>query len=202
VPSLGAGIAVADHMLLMLRELGIRTQCMFALPEYANAFTQPGGAHKTVPLWGSVIDMGGATNLRRPTFLAEQLVNRALLPQELSTHLTGANRTWFEAASRNDGIGPAHPHLLQSFAFADGLHRSLILINLSRGEALPVTFSGEGKPAASVTETRLTSQAITDTNELSARVAPATRKLHNFDPTQAYSLPPFSITVLDWQATP
>ena len=202
VPSLGAGLAVADHMLLMLRELGITNQCVFALPEFANQFLEPGDGSKTVPLWGSVIDMGGPTNLRRPTYLAEQVVNQALLPEELITHLTGANPTWYQASSSNDAVGPGHPHLLQTFAFRDGAHRTLILINLSRTGSLPVTLSGPNKPYSTVTETRLASSAITDTNELDAKVAPTTRILGGFNPGAPYTLPPFSLTVLDWQAAP
>ncbi len=202
VPSLGAGIALADHMLLMLRELGITTQCLFALPEFANQFSEPGDGSKTVPLWGSVIDMGGPTNLRRPTYLAEQLLNQGLLPEELATHLTGANPTWYEASSSNDSIGPGHPHLLQTFAFRDGAHRTLILINLSRTSGLPVTLSGAGRPSPNVTETRLTGSTLTETNELAAQIAPIKRTLSGFNPSAPYNLPPFSMTVLDWQAAP
>ena len=59
----------ADHMLLMMRDLGITTQNMFALPEYINGFSNTSVPNETVPLWGSVIDMGGETNLKRPQYL-------------------------------------------------------------------------------------------------------------------------------------
>ena len=70
-------------MLLMLRDLGVTTQCLFALPEYVNDFVStasPRPARETMPLWGAVVDMGGPTNARRPQFLAEQLANAAILP--------------------------------------------------------------------------------------------------------------------------
>ena len=38
VPSMGAGLAVADHMLLMLRDAGITTQAFFALPGVPQRF--------------------------------------------------------------------------------------------------------------------------------------------------------------------
>ncbi|MBC7924112.1 MAG: hypothetical protein H7039_00495, partial [Bryobacteraceae bacterium] len=72
-PSVGAGIAVADHMLLMLRELGVKDQALFALHQLS--FQRADG--KNVRLWGSVIDMG-TTNRKRPQFLAMQLANEAL----------------------------------------------------------------------------------------------------------------------------
>jgi alpha-L-arabinofuranosidase len=200
VPSIGGAIAVADHMLLMLRNLGITSQCLFALPEHANRFSEPDNADKTTPLWGSVVDMGGPTNLRRPTYLALELMNQAILSNELTTHVTGANPTWDQPASTNGPIPETRAHLIQTFAFADGPKRSLIVINLSRTNALPVTFSGAKTPNGVVTELRLTAKDITDTNEQQRKVATMTRQLTAFNPSSPYSLPPFSMTVLRWQA--
>jgi hypothetical protein len=200
VPSIGGAIAVADHMLLMLRNLGIASQCLFALPEFANRFTEPDNANKTTPLWGSVVDMGGPTNLRRPTYLALQLMNRALLSNELSTRVTGANPVWDQPASANGPTPATRAHLIQAFAFADGAQHSLILINLSRTTALPVTFSGEHAPRGPAIESRLTSNNITDTNERQRTVATVTRQLRAFNPAAQYMLPPFSLTSLTWQA--
>ncbi len=197
--SLGSGLAVADHMLLALRDLGISTQCLFALPEYWNNFTAP-GPHRMVPLWGSVIDMGGPTNLRRPQFLAEKLANQAILPTMLDTRVTGANPTWNQPATANNKAAIASAHLLQTFAFADGLRHSLILLNLSRTDALPVTFTGALSPSGSVDEIRLNSPAISDTNEAAANVRLTPTHLSTFNPAAEYTLPAHSMTVLTWQA--
>lgn len=199
VPSVGAAIAVADHMLLMLRELGITSQCLFALPEYANQFTTPGNTPKTTPLWGSVIDMGGPTNLRRPTYYALQLINHALLKDELDIRLTGANPTWDQPASTNDKVIAGRQHLLQAFAFADGTDRSLILINLSRTAPIPVTFSGDA-PHGIIEQQRLTSARITDNNEHGPNVSVESRAISAPNTGVPYSLPPFSITSLHWKA--
>jgi alpha-L-arabinofuranosidase len=199
VPSIGGALAVADHMLLMLRELGITSQCLFALPGYANRFTEPDNANKTTPLWGAVIDMGGPTNLRRPTYYALQLMNQALLRDELKTQLSGADPTWDQPASQNGPTPATRAHLLQIFAFAEGPRKSLILINLSRSSPLPVTFSGLHSPHGTVTESRLTSKNIADTNERQRTVFPVTRKLPAFNPGIPYPLPPFSMTVLTWE---
>jgi hypothetical protein len=198
VPSLGAGLAVADHMLLMLRDLGVTTQCLFALPEYENNFSAP-GAHRMIPLWGAVVDMGGPTNLRRPQFLAEQLINQALLPNELATQTTGPANTWNQTESPNDTIKLAGAHLLQTFAFADGSHHTLILLNLSRTDYIPVTFSGGVKPSRPLEETVLTASKVTDSNESTSTIAPIHKHLPNFDPAASHPLPPFSITILDWR---
>jgi alpha-L-arabinofuranosidase len=206
VPSLGAGLAAIDEMLLSLRDLGIASQCFFALTGSGNRggfpFDAPGNRNLTTPLWGAVIDMGGATNRRRPSFLALQLANRAVLPHELATHLSGANPTWSQPASANDALPATRAHLLQVFAFGDGTRRTLILLNLSRSASLPVTFSGADRPTKEVSESRLTAANITDSNEHQASVAIVKRTLNNFDPHQPYALPPFSMTVLDWPAKP
>jgi alpha-L-arabinofuranosidase len=204
VPSLAAGITLADHMLLMMRDLGVKTQSVWELPGNSNEFrnTDPnykGGGEKT-PLFGVVVDMGGGTNLRRPQFLAEQLANQAILPTMLRTTLTGANPTWHQAKSANDNIVLDKAHSLQTFAFADGAQRSLIVFNLSRDAPLPVTFSGSGAPSGSLAVSRLTAKQITDSNEVEAKVAIADSKLSAFDPKAPYSLPPFSMTVFRWTA--
>lgn len=193
VPSLGAALAVADHMLLMLRDLGITTQNFFALPEFRNDFSTPNGAKETVPLWGVVVDMGGATNRRRPSFLALQMLNNALLSTELATEISGANPFWNQPLSANDKIALDHAHELQTFAFADGSHRSLILLNLSRTQSLPIHLNGPEAPTGSVTQTVLTAAHITDSNEQSDLVEP-----HSTPYSATETLPPHSLTVLTW----
>lgn len=197
VPTLGAGLAVADHMLLMLRDLGVTTQCLFALPEFQNPFRAP-GAKKTIPLWGSVVDMGGESNRRRPALLAEQLINQALLPVMLTTHVVG-DPTWNQPSSSNDKVELSRAHLIQSFAFRDGDHLSLILLNLSRTRSLPVEFEGRLEPQGQVEESLLTSAHITDSNEQEATVSIHANRLQSFDPRRPYLLPPFSLTVLKWE---
>jgi len=201
VPSLGAGLMLADHMLLMMRDLGIKTQSVWELPGFANVFNSPtAGGKETTPLYGVVVDMGGPTNLRRPQFLAEQLANQAILPTMLRTTLTGGNPTWHQAKSANGDVALEKAHYLQSFAFADGPERSLVVFNLSRNAALPVTFSGSGAPSGSIAVSRLTGKRITDSNEDQETVAIANSTLTAFDPKAPYSLPPFSMTVFRWTA--
>ena len=200
VPSLGAGLAVADHMLLMLRDLGITTQCLFALPEYINGFSTTGGPKEDVPLWGAVVDMGGATNLRRPQFLAEQLANEAMLPTMLTTQVGGTPQLWNQPLSTNGKVQLTGAHLLQTFAFTDRDRHSLILLNLSRDRAIPVSFRGADAPAGKVKQAILSAPTITSNNEHTEQVKIQRRLLDSFDPKASYSLPPFSMTTLTWTA--
>ena len=147
VPSVGAGLTLADHMLLMLRDLGVKNQMVWALSGYNNAFSSATGAKaETTPLFGVVVDMGGATNLRRPQFLAEESINKAMLSTMLQTTQTGADPMWDQPPSVNSDVKLDGVHCLQTFAFAEGAQRSLIVFNLSRTEPLPLTFSGSGAP--------------------------------------------------------
>lgn len=201
VPSVGGGVMMADHMLLQMRDLGVKIQNVWSLPGYSNAFTNTNGGTETSPVYGTVIDMGGQTNGRRPVFLAEQLVNSAILSNMLATTVTGANPTWNQPLSTNDSVVLNGAHEIQSFAFSDGANNlSVIVINLSRTAALPVTFSGTNAPTGSVKVSQLTSANITDTNEtVPTTVNSTSNTLTNFQPASPYSLPPFSVTVFQWQ---
>jgi len=203
VPSIAGGITIADHMLLQMRDLGIKTQNVWALPGFANQFNNTNGGSETSPIFGTVIDMGGQSNLQRPVFLAEQLTNTAILPNMLATTLTGANPTWNQPLSTNDNIQLATAHELQTFAFTDGANNhSLAIINLSRSTALPVTFTGANAPTGTVAVGQLTSANLTDSNETSNTVSITNTSLTSFQPSTPYSLPPFSLTVFTWQTTP
>ncbi len=197
IPSLGGGLAVIEHMLLMQRDLGIDAQCLFALPQYINRFTAADGSPRTMPLWGAVVDMGGPTNLRRPTFLAEQLANAAILTTELRTRHSAPDPTWHQPKSLNDNIELPAARLIESFSYTDGLHHSLILLNLSRTETLPVTLTGAAAPHSPILEQRLTAPQITSSNEQSEQVRITHHPL-TLLPTQPYPLPPYSMTVLTW----
>jgi hypothetical protein len=202
VPSLGAGLTVVEHMLLMMRDLGVTVENLYALPEYSNPFTNTAtSASETTPLFGAVVDMGGQTNLRRPVFLAEQLANSAILPYLLNTTASGANPTWNQPLSSNDDIKLTGAHELQVFAFSDGAKkRSVIAFNLSRTQSLPVKPSGAGAPPADVpiSISLLTSKNVTDTNEASSNVTIQSRIVNGYPSGTVISLPPYSMTVFTW----
>lgn len=203
IPSVGAGISVAEHMLLMLRDNDVSVEALFCLPEYGNGFSnsdQP-NARELSKLWGSVVDMGGEADRARPTFLAEALANAAIADKMLETTQSGSNPTWDQPESANAKIKLAGAHEVQSFAFTDGAHASVVLFNLSRNASLPVIFSGAVAPHGSVKVSRLTSANITDSNEVSEKVVTKSNVVEKFDPNAPYSLPPFSMTVLTWDVS-
>jgi hypothetical protein len=71
-PSAAAGVAVAGHMLRMMRDHGVRDEMLFSLPQFR--FKRADGT--PVRLWGSVVEMGGRPSA--PQLLAESLANRVI----------------------------------------------------------------------------------------------------------------------------
>ena len=188
-PSIGAGIGNTDHMLQMMR-LGVKYQNVFALPQYE--FQRGDG--NLVRMWGIVVDMG-ATNRRRPQFLTEAMANSVIGGNMLQVAQTGSNPTWNQPLS-SDGVVLNGAHYLQSFAFLNQGTTSTILFNLNQTTPLAVTFSGANAPSGTVQMTQITSTNITDNNEFSTVVQPATQTLSGFNPATGLTLPPFSMTVL------
>ncbi len=185
-PSTGAGIALVDHMLLVLRELGARDQMVHALTEYS----EPESNNRHVLLY-SILRDAGVTDRKRPQFLALQLANTVLSGDLLQTTQSGDDPTWNQPLVNFVQYPAAHD--LQSFAFSDGAQRALIVINLHRTTALQVTFAGPNAPVGSVTVSQLTSASIRDTNESRENVSIGTAQF-----AATMTLPPFSMTVLRW----
>jgi hypothetical protein len=190
-PSLGAGLAVAEHMLLMLRDLGVMDQMLFKLPQFKHS--RPDG--KEVRLWGSVVDMG-VTNRRRPQFLALKLVNEALAGDMLRTTHSAPDPTWNQ--SLKNGVEMAGAKYLLSFGFQNGLSRRLVLFNLHRTAALSVGFSGQNAPSGVVSIRRLGGADITANNE-TAQTVSLTQESTRINSGTTLSLAPYSITVIGWE---
>ncbi|MBI2515393.1 MAG: hypothetical protein HYV95_00615 [Opitutae bacterium] len=194
-PSLGAGLAVANDMLMKLRDLKIRDQCLFALGGYEFQ-----NGSNWAFIWGVTRDLG-VTNRKRPSFLATQLANEAILGDLVQTTHRGDDPTWSQVPI-NQVPSTYSAHYLHSYAFAapDG-RRSLVVFNLHRTSALAVNFTGANAPAGNVTIRQLTSTRITDNNEDAENVIPTIRTVGDFSATQDFSLPPYSMTVYHWSTS-
>ena len=193
--SLGAGLAVADAMLLQMSQ-GVLTQNLWNLSQYN--YTRPDGS--VVYLWGAVVDMG-VTNQRRPQYLALQLANQAIGNRAamLQTVQSGWNPTWNQPLVNTVSLEGAH--YLQSFAFSSGTSRSLIVFNLHRTSSLTVTFSGANAPSGNVTMAELTSAAPTDTNETSETVRITNQVMSDMKASVPLSVPPCSMTTFVWSSS-
>ena len=196
IPSLGAGLSVAANMLLAQRDAGVTVQNMFALEGLDVSFygSTPTAATKS-PIWGVTIDMGGATDLRRPMFLSEQLANMAILPTLFATSQSGSNPTWNQPLTANDNFALPNAHFIQSLAYSDGTIMNIVLFNMSRTSALPVNFAGLNAPTGSATVNTLTAPTIDANNETQSNVA-ITTSAQSLAAGSIVTLPPYSMTVL------
>jgi hypothetical protein len=150
---------------------------------------------KDVRLYGAVADMA-ASGRRRPVYLALQLANEALMGDMIATRHGGPDPA-IEQPGMN-GVKRNTFRAIESFAFAAGKRRSLILLNVSVTGALDVQFSGPNAPHGLVQVDRLSSGDIRVNNEDAEHLAIERRSAAAFDPSYPLLLPPHSMTVLHW----
>ncbi len=204
VASAGGAVNIANAMLLMLRECGMREQCFFT---FQQVFYDAPGVGR-VRLWGANLSQRPGELRYRPTGLALAAMNRVLGGDMVATKHTGANPV-FEAtgklpgaAQKGEAITVEHP-VLWSYAFADGKRRAAILVNLDTQSPHPVALKFSGKPVAgSAKRWRLSAKHITDTNEFEAgepQVALVEEPLPAFAAGSPMELAPFSLQAIEWE---
>jgi hypothetical protein len=194
VPSLGAGLASGNELLIQLRDLGINGQNIFDLDQDQFTDTDIYGNTQHLPIWGEAPDPEN-TALVRPTFLSEELANLAVgtsSPSIMKTTQSGDNPTWTQTIENGGSpISGVTSHYIQAYAFSN---HSLVLFNLSTTSSLPVNLAGADLPSGNVTIEQLTSANITDNNETTSTVVIATNSVSNFNPATTITLPPYSMT--------
>ncbi|MGC9224363.1 MAG: hypothetical protein ACP5E2_10585 [Terracidiphilus sp.] len=186
-PSAAAGVAVAGHMLRMMRDRGIRDEMLFSLPQYQ--FMRPDGT--PVKLWGSVVEMGGR---KRPQFLAVSLANRAIRGDLVKVEIEGANPT-HDVPPGNDGVRLRKMHEIDAYAFRDGTWHCLVVFNYGLDRTRRVTVEAMGLAhGARATLWRLQSSSPADTNERTVQVKIVKDRANNGE----FTLAPCSMAVLEW----
>ncbi len=184
-----AGIAVAGHMLRMMRDDGVRDEMLFSLPQFE--FGRADG--KTVKLWGSVVEMG-ADGRKRPQFLAESLANRAIRGDLVKVEISGANPT-HDQAPGNDAVSLRDVHEIDAYAFRDGKRHSLIVFNYGLHEARRIGIDDTGLAHdANATLAWLASSQPSDTNEATVKVRIEEERFRGGELTLA----PCSMAVIQW----
>ena len=188
-PSSAAGVAVAGHMLRMMRDHGVRNQMLFSLPQYK--FDRADGT--PVRLWGSVVEMG-ANGRKRPQFLAESLANGAIRGDLVQVETGGENPTRDQPPG-NDGVSLRGMHEIDAYAFQDGRWHSLIVFNygLHRARRIAVAAPRLARDAHA-TLTRLVSASPGDTNEETVKVRIEEERLDG----STFSIAPCSMVILHW----
>jgi hypothetical protein len=188
-PSAAAGIAVAGHMLRMMRDHGIRDEMLFSLPQYE--FKRPDG--KTVRLWGNVVTMG-ADGRKRPQFIAEALANRVIRGDMVKVEVSGENPTRDQPLG-NDGVQLKDVHEIDAYAFQDGKWHGLIVFNYGLHQARRINLEGPGlTPNSSIKPWRTISSGPGATNEDTVQVSVKEEQLKGTE----LVLAPCSMAALEW----
>jgi hypothetical protein len=188
----GGALALPLHMLLYLRELGVKNQTAFSSLQYA--FRMDNGEY--VRLWGMLRDLE-ATGRKRPTWLGLELANKAIQGDMITTVQTGANPGW-QQAPINGVSTTTDVSYVQSFAFRNGPSYSAILFNLSLTDTLPVEISVPFEYNTQPIRYQIAPASIHDDNEDAENVVIESSQLTGGTTIFPLDLPPFSLTVLIW----
>ena len=202
VTSIGGGINVANNMLLMMREHGLRTQCLFSLIQHGYRAAGIG----EVRLWGTALNMRKDHERYRPTFLACMLANK-VIGGDLVRTIHSKNEPTFDATgyfnSRSDTETVSDIPVIWSYGFARGQKRGLILINLDVSTPRHVIVKFAGIVAdGQATSWALAAETITANNEFEVgppQVEVTKDILQGFSSGNRVTLPPHSMKVFSWE---
>jgi len=189
---MGGGLALPLTMLVYQRDLAARDQCAFSSLQYS--FRLEGG--DMARLWGMLRDVE-ATGRKRPTWLGVETVNKTVMGSALRTEHSGDDPTWVQSAV--NGIGEeTRVQEVQSFAFADGPMRGVVLFNLSLDQPRRVRLEFDGLPGGAF-QYLLSAESIHDDNEDSTTIVIDSMLVFEFQSGNEFFLPPHSVMALRWQ---
>ncbi|MCZ7557364.1 MAG: hypothetical protein M5R41_13265 [Bacteroidia bacterium] len=185
-------LALPLHMLLYMRELGVKTQCAFSSLGYSFRLANGDMAR----LWGMLRDVE-ATGRKRPTWLGVELANKAITGSLLKTRHSTPQPAWRQSPI-NGIASEITVDALQSFAFSDGSRHGLILFNLSLDQTHRVQLDLQHAPSATAMLYGIRPNSIHDTNEDSTTVVIDSSRITDFSEAYELALPPHSVHALTW----
>ncbi|MCX7020669.1 MAG: hypothetical protein NTW26_00075 [bacterium] len=196
VTSQAGALALPLEMLLILREFGVKTQCLFSAHGYS--FRMTNGEY--VRLWGMLRDLE-VTGRKRPSWLGVELVNRAIEGDLVRTTQGGDNPSWMQQ-SINGVSRPITVNHVQSFAFRNGSDYSAVLFNLSLSDALDVEIGVPFSYAVSPLLYRIAPASLHDDNEDAENVTIESQTFPEGSGTFLLTLPPHSLSAVIWKEPP
>ena len=186
-PSAAAGVAVAGHMLRMMREHGVRDEMLFSLPQFR--FKRADGT--LVRLWGGVVEMGVR---ERPQLLADSLANRAIRGNLVRVEVSGENPT-HDQPEGNDGVRLRGMHEIDAYGFQDGKWHGLVVFNYGLHQARRISVEASGLQAnPDVKLWKLVSPGPGANNEEQVQVTVKEERLSG----SKLTLAPCSMAVIEW----
>jgi len=191
VSSVPAAVGHFNHLLALMRDYHVRSQCHFTF----------GGQYFEVKLWGSVLNYKEGEERMRPTGLGLSMINRAIFGDMMGAEVSDAptfSATGMNISGVRKQVGTTENPLITAYAFKDGDCRSLILFNMDLNEAQAVTLDLP-KGGKAVTQL-LAPESYDNNNEFengdpSVTIKDGTLELES---KTELTLPPASIMTLVW----
>ncbi|HNR30093.1 MAG TPA: hypothetical protein PKI11_04325 [Candidatus Hydrogenedentes bacterium] len=191
-PSLGAGVAVLDQAMALMRDMGASPISYFtALQRVYNG---------RVGLWGTFVrDRSGALR-PRPVWEGLRLANGFLIEGDMTAVEVTGGATWDQVENGSVPAMKAVP-CLHAYAFlsrdaATGKRRlNLLLINRHLSQWQHPTVTLPFTPRATAKRVLLGGGAITDHNEEEMRIAIEESEAEGMARTVSLPVPPFSAVV-------
>jgi len=186
-PSAAAAVAVAGHMLRMMRDHGVRDEMLFSLPQFR--FKRADGT--LVRLWGSVVEMGGRA---RPQLLAESLANRAIRGNLVKVEVSGDDPT-HDQPPGNDEVGIKGVHEIDAYGFEDGKSHGLVVFNYGLHQTRRISVEAAGlKSNPNARVWKLVSSGLGSSNEDTVQVTVSEERLNGAE----LDVAPCSMAVMEW----
>ena len=225
VTGLNGGLALPLYMLTYARDLGARNQAAFQLAQFSKSIwvstarsatpdwyherlskleydplatktrSTATGYNEFVRIWGLTHDLKAAQR-KRPTMLGLELTNAAMngsMVQVNQTHVLS-----YTQVPTNGVITTMTMPYIESFAFMDGIDRSLLMFNLHLSDAQTVVLDLPEIPLPQGELTILTADSIHDDNEIEENVRVTTQTLAMSD-GMTLTLPANSLVSVSWQ---
>jgi len=192
VASVPGAIGHFNHLLALMRDYQIRSQCHFTF----------GGQYYEIKLWGAVLNYKKGEERMRPTGLALGMVNRAIFGDMVSAQTMDAPTfaaTGLDIAGVRKEVGTTENPLITAYAFKDDDRRSLILFNMDLNDAQAVTLD---LPKGGKAVTQLLAPENYDDNNEFENGAPSVAiqdGVLELGVKTEITLPPASLMTLVWE---
>lgn len=201
VASVAGGINLSTYMMLYQKHLDSRVMCAFTMVQFSYMGF---GGSDYVRIWGLVRDLV-ATGRKRPTLLAMELANKAIMGDMINITKTGVINTRTQPPLNYNPNKPAPPTitfpLVETFAYKEGNNFGLYVCNMNVNSSESIKLNLPGTIPSNATLYRLVSSSPTDTNEDSELVTIETDILTDFESGYTFTIPPYSIYVFNWTTT-
>ena len=201
VASVAGGINLSTYMMLYQKHLDARVMCAFTLVQFSYMGF---GGSDYVRIWGLVRDLV-STGRRRPTYLAMQLANKAIMGDMINITKTGIINTRTQPPLNFNPNKPAPPTitfpLVETFAYKNGNDYGLYICNMNLNSSESIKLNLPGTVPSNAVLSKLVSSSPTATNEDTELVTIEIDNLTDFENGYTFAIPPYSIYVFNWTTT-